>query len=149
MPMAYKAGAMIVAADQLGGSTGAGLGLPTYGTGQAANTWYGAPMVDANGKEIPWVDSSGSILEKFEDRFLPPPGTAVILDGGGVAGRYQIEAQQPIADNGQKQEGICPALLRRPDADAGEETQKPVRPHGGAGRQNPHSDIFQLQSRGF
>ena len=80
--MAYRAGAMIVAADQLGGATGAGLGLPTYGTGQAANTWSGTPMVDANGKEIPCVDRNGNILERnlrivsCRLRILPPYWTA-------------------------------------------------------------------------
>ncbi len=99
--MAYRAGAMIVAADQLGRPTGAGLGLPTYGTGQGANTWYGAPMVDANGKEIPWVDKNGNVLAKFEDRFLPPPGSTIILDGGGVAGpneKYRPNRIMPVTD---------------------------------------------------
>jgi succinate dehydrogenase/fumarate reductase flavoprotein subunit len=104
--MAYRAGATIVAADQLGGPTGAGLGLPTYGTGNPSNTWYGAPMVDANGKEIPYVDRNGNILAKFEDRFLPPPGTMVILDGGGVAGpnlKYRPNSPMRIAEKNRKE----------------------------------------------
>jgi succinate dehydrogenase/fumarate reductase flavoprotein subunit len=103
--MAYRAGAMVVAADQLGGPTGAGFGLPTYGTGQAANTWFGAPMVDANGKVIPFVDKNGNILAKFEDRFLPPAGAIVQFDGGGVAGpnpKYRPNGPMRITEKNAK-----------------------------------------------
>ncbi len=36
---------------------------PAYGTGNSSNTWYGCTIVDANGKEIPYVDSDGNVLK--------------------------------------------------------------------------------------
>ena len=31
-------------------------------------------MVDANGKEIPWVDKDGRVLKTVEERYRPAPG---------------------------------------------------------------------------
>ena len=41
---------------------------PAYGTGNAHNTWYPCTIVDANGKEIPWVDEQGNVIETVEER---------------------------------------------------------------------------------
>ncbi len=41
---------------------------PAYGTGNAHNTWYPCTIVDANGKEIPWVDDKGNVLGTVEER---------------------------------------------------------------------------------
>ena len=41
---------------------------PAYGTGNAHNTWYPCSIVDAKGKEIPWVDKQGRALKTVEDR---------------------------------------------------------------------------------
>lgn len=48
--------------------------FPPYGQGNAINTWVPASMVDANGKEIPYEDRDGRILDKMEDRTKPSPG---------------------------------------------------------------------------
>lgn len=47
---------------------------PAYGTGNAHNTWYPCTILDAKGKEVPWVDRDGNQLETFEDRLKPAPG---------------------------------------------------------------------------
>ncbi len=57
--------------------------FPPYGTGNTHNTWYPCNMVDANGREIPWVDRDGNILETFGDRCRPAPGQKFFLKGGG------------------------------------------------------------------
>ena len=57
--------------------------FPPYGTGNTHNTWYACSMVDAEGKEIPWVDRDGNILETVADRYRPAPGQKFFLKGGG------------------------------------------------------------------
>ena len=57
--------------------------FPPYGTGNTHNTWYACSMVDANGKEIPWVDRDGNILESISERYQPAPGQKFFLKGGG------------------------------------------------------------------
>ncbi|MFC1909433.1 FAD-dependent oxidoreductase [Chloroflexota bacterium] len=42
---------------------------PAYGTGNAHNTWFACNIVDANGKEIPWVDKDGNELKTIEERY--------------------------------------------------------------------------------
>ena len=41
---------------------------PPYGTGNTHNTWYACSMVDAHGREIPWVDRDGTILKTVSQR---------------------------------------------------------------------------------
>ena len=59
------------------------LGYIPYGVGNAHNTWHGCPIVDANGKEIPWVDRDGRQIT-FEQRFQPALGQKVFIEGGGI-----------------------------------------------------------------
>ncbi|MEM2314793.1 MAG: FAD-dependent oxidoreductase [Candidatus Bathyarchaeia archaeon] len=81
--MAFNAGAEVMPPTRLvwylQGTT------PSYSTGNPFNTWYPCTIVDAKGKEIPWIDdATGRKLSSFEDRvhyarfrgfkFLPPPG---------------------------------------------------------------------------
>lgn len=65
-----------------------------YGVGNASNTWYGCPIVDANGKEVPWVDRDGNELKTVEERFQPSPGQRFILGLGlGVPYTYANECK--------------------------------------------------------
>ena len=41
---------------------------PAYGTGNAHNTWYPCTIVDAKGKEIPWIGKNGKPLKTVQDR---------------------------------------------------------------------------------
>jgi hypothetical protein len=61
-----------------------GFGFPPYGVGNADNTWFACTMVDANGKEIPWVDRDGNILKTVSDRYRPVPGQKFFVMGGGL-----------------------------------------------------------------
>jgi len=56
---------------------------PPYGTGNTHNTWYACSMVDANGKEIPWVDRDGTILTTVSQRYRPALGQKFFIKGGG------------------------------------------------------------------
>lgn len=60
--MAFKAGATFSNCEvnkriQMGGF----LRNP-YGVGDASNTWYGAPIVDSNGKLVPYMNREGKII---------------------------------------------------------------------------------------
>jgi succinate dehydrogenase/fumarate reductase flavoprotein subunit len=57
--------------------------FPPYGTGNTHNTWYACSMVDANGKEIPWVDRDGNLLTSISQRYKPASGQKFFLKGGG------------------------------------------------------------------
>jgi succinate dehydrogenase/fumarate reductase flavoprotein subunit len=57
--------------------------FPPYGTGNTHNTWYACSMVDANGKEIPWVDRDGNLLTNISQRYKPAPDQKFFLKGGG------------------------------------------------------------------
>ena len=80
---------------------------PPYGSGNAINTWYPCSIVDANGKEVPWVDVNGNILATVDERCRPAKGQKFFIMGGG-------NASQPHP--GLKQYGgprLCPDLDER------------------------------------
>ena len=59
-----------------------GFGYLPYSTGNAHNTWYACNLVDAEGKEIPWVDRDGKLLKTVEERNHCAPGQrAFVYDG--------------------------------------------------------------------
>jgi succinate dehydrogenase/fumarate reductase flavoprotein subunit len=68
---------------------------PPYGTGNTHNTWYACSMVDANGREIPWVDRDGNILKNISQRYYPAPGQKLFLKGGGESDFHLYEYQGP------------------------------------------------------
>ncbi|MBW2031105.1 MAG: FAD-binding protein [Deltaproteobacteria bacterium] len=73
--MAWRAGAELTQMEKSTRSLmGSGLNFPMYGTGNPFNTWYACSMVDADGKEIPWVDRDGNVLKGVSDRYRPAPG---------------------------------------------------------------------------
>jgi len=66
--MAWNAGAVLTLME--GRSPGVRK-FPRYGTGNPLNTWYPCTMIDAKGKEIPYVDKDGKVLTSFEQRVRP------------------------------------------------------------------------------
>lgn len=58
---------------------------PPYGSGNAINTWYPCSVVDANGKEVPWVDINGKVLSTVDERCRPAEGQKFFIMGGGNA----------------------------------------------------------------
>ncbi len=69
--------------------------FPPYGTGNTHNTWYACNMVDADGREIPWVDRDGRILTDISQRHWPAPGQKLFLKGGGEPDIPNYEFQGP------------------------------------------------------
>jgi succinate dehydrogenase/fumarate reductase flavoprotein subunit len=57
--------------------------FPPYGTGNNHNSWYACSMVDAEEREIPWVDRDGRELKTVAERYRPAPGQRLFLKGGG------------------------------------------------------------------
>jgi succinate dehydrogenase/fumarate reductase flavoprotein subunit len=75
--MAYRAGAEFIRMEastheEWGGSTG--IGSIMFGSGSSFATWFPCSIVDANGKEIPWVGKDGKILTNISERANPKPG---------------------------------------------------------------------------
>ncbi len=50
-----------------------GFARPPYGTGDMHNTWYACPIVDAQGKRVPFVDKNGKEVT-LEECYRPGPG---------------------------------------------------------------------------
>ena len=62
----------------------AGRSFPPYSTGNNHNTWYAATMVDARGREIPYVDRDGRELTSVKERYYPAKGQKFFLKGGVI-----------------------------------------------------------------
>jgi succinate dehydrogenase/fumarate reductase flavoprotein subunit len=91
----WNAGAEFALMEKSMASAG-GFSYPPYGTGNAANTWYACTMVDANGKEIPWIDRDGRVLKTVSERYRPAPGQKFFLMGGGVVEFDMSDIDNPI-----------------------------------------------------
>jgi succinate dehydrogenase/fumarate reductase flavoprotein subunit len=71
--MAWNAGAEFTMLESSGQSSG-GLRYIPHTVGNANNTWFACNIVDANGKEVPWVDRDGRVLKTLSERYRPAPG---------------------------------------------------------------------------
>jgi succinate dehydrogenase/fumarate reductase flavoprotein subunit len=70
--MAWDAGAAFIDLERGGFHFGGqGFMYAPYGTGNSENTWAPCTIVDSEGKEIPWEDEDGRILETIDDRARP------------------------------------------------------------------------------
>jgi succinate dehydrogenase/fumarate reductase flavoprotein subunit len=75
-----------------------GRSYPPYGTGNNHNTWYGASIIDSTGKEIPYADRDGNILDNIEKRFLPAKGQPFFLKGGAIDNpKYAYEGPETLS----------------------------------------------------
>jgi succinate dehydrogenase/fumarate reductase flavoprotein subunit len=95
--MAWNAGAELALMERSGRALTSGFfRYPPYGTGDYNNTWFACTIVDANGKEIPWVDRDGNVIEKVSDRYKPAPGQKFF--GYGRRGPYEIWGPSLVPD---------------------------------------------------
>ena len=78
----WNAGAELVNAEASGPNRMSGFGYAPYSMGGAHNTYHGTPIVDAEGKEVPWVDAFDRELKTIDERFLPSEGQEFILGEG-------------------------------------------------------------------
>jgi succinate dehydrogenase/fumarate reductase flavoprotein subunit len=110
--MAWKAGAAM-AGVEASSPLGAGpYGYPQYGYGNANNTWYACTMVDANGREIPWVDRDGKVLKTVAERYRPAPGQRFFISGGGEGFDYRYQSPRMVPVQGMESFGPPPPGAR-------------------------------------
>jgi succinate dehydrogenase/fumarate reductase flavoprotein subunit len=96
--MAWQAGAGLTMLERSSAMLASGgFSYPMYGTGNAHNTWYACTIVDANGKEIPWVDRDGKVLKTVSERYRPAPGQKTFFYGR-MAPSYEIWGPTLIPD---------------------------------------------------
>jgi len=94
--MAWQAGAEFTLME-CSSLTGGPFRYPAYGGGSWNNTWFPCSLVDANGKEIPWVDRDGKVLKAVSERCQPAPGQKFML-GGPSGGAYETRLPGIIPD---------------------------------------------------
>lgn len=102
MAAAWKAGAEFVRLEDSAPDS-ASLAYIAYGVGNAHNTWHGCPIVDADGKEVPWVDRDGKVLQTVGERFRPSPGQRfMVAPGLRVPSTYENHVPQLAPDLPQR-----------------------------------------------
>ncbi len=62
----------------------AGRSYPPYGAGNNHNTWYPASIIDATGREIPYLSRDGKELTDVAERFKPADSQAFFMKGGNI-----------------------------------------------------------------
>lgn len=106
--IAYRAGAEFTMMEKSMRSPFASpYSFPPYGSGNAINTWYPCSIVDARGKEVPWVDAWGRPLQTIAERCRPCEGQKFFIMGGGSSshpspGLPQYLGPKPIPDLEQR-----------------------------------------------
>ncbi|MCX7911513.1 MAG: FAD-dependent oxidoreductase [Dehalococcoidales bacterium] len=86
--LGWKAGAEFVCMEATYPARLAGYGYAPYSMANAHNTYHGTPIVDAEGKEVPWVDAFNRPVKDLAGRFLPAEGQEFILGEGIGISRY-------------------------------------------------------------
>jgi succinate dehydrogenase/fumarate reductase flavoprotein subunit len=86
----WNAGAEFVLMEQTGPGRLTGFGYAPYSMGNTSNTYHGTPIVDANGKEVPWYNPYGRELKTVLERFLPSPEQKFQL-GIGIGLYYYLK----------------------------------------------------------
>jgi succinate dehydrogenase/fumarate reductase flavoprotein subunit len=94
--MAWQAGAEFTMMERSHPSPG-GFSYPAYGVGNAHNTWFACTLVDSRGKEIPWVDRDGRVLEAISERYRPSPGQRFFVLNPGPS-PYEVRHPYLIRD---------------------------------------------------
>jgi hypothetical protein len=82
--MAWRAGAALSEMEKSSKLMmyGSGNNFPQYGVGNPFNTWYACTMIDADGKEIPFLDRDGNVVEGVSNRYRPAPGQKFMGERG-------------------------------------------------------------------
>jgi len=102
--MAWRAGAAFTMMEKtIPSAFASGYAFPPYGTGNPYNTWYACTIVDAEGREVPWLDRDGRVLSDVSQRYRPAPGQRFFLMGGGASsqphpGLYEYMGPRLIPD---------------------------------------------------
>ncbi|MGD0660204.1 MAG: FAD-dependent oxidoreductase [Syntrophorhabdales bacterium] len=97
--MAWKAGAEFTAMEWSSPSFWGdmyGLGVAAYATGAYMATWFPCTIVDAKGKEVPWVDCHGNVIPSISQRCQPAPGQKLYMTHGSPIGLRPGQAPREL-----------------------------------------------------
>ncbi|MFH1123045.1 MAG: FAD-binding protein, partial [Pseudomonadota bacterium] len=89
-----------------------------YGHGNAINTWVPCTIVDARGKEVPWVDRDGKILDSVHERTRPAEGQKFMGERTFAYEHKRPELIPDLLDRVKKGEFVLPLyadLSRMPE----------------------------------
>jgi len=89
-------------------SFGSGHVFPHYGHGNPLNTWFPCTMVDAYGKEIPYVDRDGKALKTEVERSKPAPGQKFMGERTTAYKHKRPELAQDLEERVRKGEYVLP-----------------------------------------
>lgn len=87
---AWRVGAELTMMERSKGPVHGSFGWPRFGVGAPTNTWFPCNMVDANGKEVPWVDREGNILNTVQERTGYKVGATPTPDLNDMIARGEI-----------------------------------------------------------
>jgi succinate dehydrogenase/fumarate reductase flavoprotein subunit len=108
----WRAGAKYTMMEKTAPDSG-GAGYPPYGVGNPDNTWFACSIVDANGKEVPWVDRDGRELKTVFERYLPCEGQKFFVMGGGLTETHFMLGVPHPAYHEHRGPGLIPDLADR------------------------------------
>lgn len=97
--MGWRAGAEFTLMERSvrGEFSAAGRSYPPYAAGNNHNTWYAADLVDARGRQVPYADRDGDLLDSVSQRFRPAKGQDFFMKGGSVDDAiYAIEGPETL-----------------------------------------------------
>jgi len=81
LAMGWHAGAEFAMTEQSQPGGGPYQYIP-YGVGNSDNSWHGTPIVDARGKEVPWVNRDNLEISDVQNRFRPADDQLFTLCNG-------------------------------------------------------------------
>lgn len=87
---AWRVGAELTLMERSKGPAHGSFGWPRFGVGSPTNTWYPCNIVDANGKQVPWVDKDGNVVEDVHERSLSAAGATPHPDIFGMIERGEL-----------------------------------------------------------
>lgn len=141
-----------------------GRSFPPYSTGNNHNTWYPASIVDATGREVPYCNRDGEILNAYEERVNPSENQPFFLKGGNIEqAKYAYDGPETMSYEELNKKGyklpFYADLTEMPDLErqviwgtmVGQEgkTQIPVlKNHEDAGF-DPSKDVLQCYGVGW
>ncbi|MDF2521381.1 MAG: FAD-dependent oxidoreductase, partial [Clostridia bacterium] len=106
--MGWRSGAEFTMMEKSVGAefSASGRSYPPYGAGNNHNTWYAASLIDSNGREVPYADRDGNLLERVSDRFRPAKGQKFFMKGGNIENaKYEYDGPETLPLSKMAEEG--------------------------------------------